>query len=176
MGRLTLKHALLLMVAILVIVTGLIISQTVTHRYGASLIEAGIAQAENTARKLALDSADKILTHDLVALQRLIDDQMATNPAIAYIFVMRDGQVLSHTFQEGVPYQLIAANGAADPDRGHVEKIVSQINERFIDLAWPIFEGKAGTLRIGFSETPYRQKVLHLWLEMSLLTIGIPSR
>jgi two-component system response regulator HydG len=173
MGRLTLKHALLLTVAILVIVTGLIISQTVTHHYGASLIEGVIAQAENTARKLALDSADRILTHDLVALQRLIDDQMATNPAIAYIFVMRDGQVLSHTFQEGVPYQLISANGATDADRGHVEKIISQTNERFIDLAWPIFEGKAGTLRIGFSESPYRQKITRLWMEMSIVTVGI---
>jgi two-component system response regulator HydG len=173
MGRLTLKHALLLTVAVLVVVSGLIISQAVAHRYGVSLAEGAMAQAENTARKLALDAADKILTHDLVALQRLLDDQMSTHSAIAYIFVIRDRQVLSHTFKEGVPHQLISANAADHPERGHVEKIVSQTEERFIDLAWPIFEGKAGTLRIGFSESPYRQKVARLWLEMSLVTAGI---
>jgi two-component system response regulator HydG len=42
-----------------------------------------------------------------------------------------------------------------------------------MDIAWPIFEGKGGVLRLGFSEMLYRQRVIGLWLQMSALTFGI---
>jgi methyl-accepting chemotaxis protein len=105
-----------------------------------------------------------------VGLQRLLEGQIAAHPAVSYIFIMRDGQVLSHTFQAGVPVELIAANAVTGSETGHLEKIVSDKGERFLDIAWPIFGGRAGTLRIGFSEEPYRKKVAELWFEMSLIT------
>ncbi|MCK7508443.1 MAG: hypothetical protein MZV70_33250 [Desulfobacterales bacterium] len=108
-----------------------------------------------------------------MGLQRLLDGQIAAHPAVSYIFIIRDGQVLSHTFQAGVPVELIAANAVEDSDAGHLEKIVSDKGERFLDIAWPIFGGRAGTLRIGFSEEPYRKKVAELWLQMSLITLVI---
>jgi DNA-binding NtrC family response regulator/HAMP domain-containing protein len=36
-----------------------------------------------------------------------------------------------------------------------------------------VFEGKAGVLRLGLSEKPYRNKVRTFWIEMVLLTTGI---
>jgi hypothetical protein len=54
----SLKHTLLLTVAILVIISGILISQVVTHRYSAGLLEGAVAQAENIASMLALDAAD----------------------------------------------------------------------------------------------------------------------
>jgi two-component system response regulator HydG len=164
---------LLLAIAVIVLVSGVLISQLVTHRYSASLIEGAVAQAENVAHKLALDTAEEVLINDLVGLQRMLDGQMAAHPAVSYIFIIRDGQVLSHTFQAGVPVELIAANAAADSDKGHLEKILSDKGDRFLDIAWPIFGGRAGTLRIGFSEEPYRKKVGELWFQMSLITIGV---
>ena len=53
----------MLTIALLVIASGLGISQIVTHRYGASLIEGAVAQAENIAHKLSLDAADKVLIY-----------------------------------------------------------------------------------------------------------------
>ena len=166
----TLRHTLLLAIAAIVLVSGLLISQLVTHRYSISLIAGAVAQAENAAHKLALDAAEAILINDLVGLQRLLDGQIAAHPAVSYIFILRDGQVLSHTFPAGVPVELIAANAVEVSDSGHLEKIVSDKGERFLDIAWPIFGGRAGTLRIGFSEEPYRKKVAELWFEMSLIT------
>ena len=49
----SLKNTLLLTVAVLVVISGLIISQIVTHRYGVSLIEAAVARAENIAHSLS---------------------------------------------------------------------------------------------------------------------------
>jgi two-component system response regulator HydG len=169
----TLRNTLLLAIAVIVLVSGLLISQLVTHRYGTSLMEGAVAQAENVAHKLAFDSAEEVLINNLVGLQRMLDGQIAAHPAVSYIFIIRDGQVLSHTFQAGVPVELIAANAIEDSDAGHLEKIVSDKGERFLDIAWPIFGGRAGTLRIGFSEEPYRKKVAELWFEMSLITVLI---
>jgi hypothetical protein len=72
-----------------------------------------------------------------------------------------------------VPVELIAANAVMDSETGRLEKIVSDRGERFLDIAWPIFGGRAGMLRIGFSEEPYRKKVGELWFQMSLITLGI---
>lgn len=173
MRPMTLRHTLLLAIAAIVLGSGVLISQLVTHRYSVSLIEGAIAQAENVAHKLALDAAEEILINDLVGLQRMLDGQLAANPAVSYIFIIRDDQVLSHTFPAGVPVELLAANAVEVSDSGHLEKIVSEKGERFLDIAWPVFGGRAGTLRIGFSEEPYRRKVAGLWFQMSLITLGV---
>jgi len=169
----SLKHTLLLTVAILVITSGILISLVVTHRYSVGLLEGAVAQAENIAHKLALDAADKLLINDIVALQRLLDDQLFSNPAVDYLFVVQDNQVITHTFPADVPFDLIQANFVNDSEKGHLEKIISDGGERYLDIAWPIFQGKAGTLRLGFSEKPYRQRVTQLWVQMSLITLGI---
>jgi two-component system response regulator HydG len=169
----TLRYTLLLSIGIIVLASGVLISQLVTHRYSASLMEGATAQARNVAHKLALDATEEILINNLVGLQRLLESQIAAHPAVSYIFIVRDGQVLSHTFQSGVPVELIAANAVTASDAGHLEKIVSDKGERFLDIAWPIFGGRAGTLRIGFSEEPYRKKVAELWFQMSLITLGV---
>ena len=87
----SLRHTLLLAIAVLVLISGILISQLVTHRYSVSLMEGAVAQAENAAHKLALDAAEQVLINDLVGLQRMLDAQMTVNPAVAYIFIVRDG-------------------------------------------------------------------------------------
>ncbi|MGD9369182.1 MAG: hypothetical protein PVH87_25975, partial [Desulfobacteraceae bacterium] len=94
----TLKHTLLLAMAVTVFSSGVVISQIVIHRYSRSLAQEAVARAEKIAHNLALDAADKILINDLVALQKLLDDQMASEPAMGYLFVLRDGRILTHTF------------------------------------------------------------------------------
>ncbi len=42
-----------------------------------------------------------------------------------------------------------------------------------MDFAWPIFEGKAGVLRLGLSEKPFRSQISQLWLQMSVITLVI---
>lgn len=169
----SLKNKLLMAVSITVIGSGLLISLVVTQRYSSSLFSSLSAQAENLAQALAFDATDKILTNDLIALQKMLDYHMASNPHSEYIFIIRDNQVLAHTFPHGIPVDLLGANEAILDKHGHQREIVSTEGDRYLDIAWPVFSGKAGLLRLGISEKPYRKQVNHLWLQMSGLTLVI---
>ncbi|MGO9566258.1 MAG: sigma 54-interacting transcriptional regulator [Desulfomonilaceae bacterium] len=173
MGPKSLRSKLLAAVSCLVIGSGLLISVLVTQRYTESLLSAVTAQADSLGHAIALEAAEKVLLNDRVALQKLLDHQMRSNPALVYLFVLRDGKILAHTFGKGVPTELINANRASSEDLGHMQRIASTKNERYLDIAWPIFSGRAGVLRLGFSEKPFREQVTALWLQMTMVTIGI---
>ncbi len=164
---------MLLLVSALVIGSGLLISLVVTQRYSKSLLEAVTAQAENLAHATALEATDKVLINDLVALQKMLDHQLRSNPSIAYLFILQDDRIVAHTFTKGVPVDLISANEFVPGKNSHFRKITSTTGEHYLDIAWPIFGGKAGFLRLGHSEKPYRQQMAKLWLQMSALTLGI---
>ena len=169
----SLKSKLLLAVSLLVIGSGLLISLLFTQRYSSSLIDAMTAHAENLAHAVSLEAADKILINDLVSLQKMLNHQVRSNPSIAYLFVLRDRQILAHTFTKGIPAELLYANSLAFGQKIHFQKIASTNGERYLDIAGPIFEGKAGVLRFGFSETLYRRQAARLWMQMSGLTLAI---
>jgi two-component system response regulator HydG len=169
----SLKSKLLLAVSALVIASGLVIALLVTRQYSAALRQAMVGQVEGAAQTIALDAADKILVNDLVSLQRMLDQQIQSNAALGYILILRDGRVLAHTFERGVPEELLGANDPLSGERPHLREIVSQKGEYFLDAAWPIFGGKAGVLRLGFSEKHYRRQVTQLWLKIGLFTLSI---
>jgi DNA-binding NtrC family response regulator/HAMP domain-containing protein len=169
----SLKSKLLLAVSALVIASGLIITLLVTRQYSAALRQAMVGQVESAAQTIALDAADKILVNDLVSLQKMLDQQIQSNADLGYILILRDGRVLAHTFERGVPEELLGANAPLPEERPHLREIVSQKGEYFLDAAWPIFGGKAGVLRLGFSEKNYRRQVAQLWLKIALFTLGI---
>jgi two-component system response regulator HydG len=145
----------------------------VNRNYGQSLLQAMTAQARDLAHAVALEATERVLINDRVALQKMFNHQRASNPVISYIFIIREGEILAHTFAEGIPIDLIEANRLDSGEEFSLQKIVSKQKARFLDIAWPIFEGRAGILRMGFSEEPYRRQVTHLWLDMSGLTLAI---
>jgi transcriptional regulator with GAF, ATPase, and Fis domain len=169
----SLKRKLLIAVSITVIGSGLLISLIVTQRYSSSLFSSLSAQAENIAQAVALDATDKILTNDLVALQKMLDYHITSDPKTAYIFIVKDNQVLAHTFSHGIPIELLDANYAILENYTHHKEIISTKGERYLDIAKPIFSGKAGLLRLGISEKPYRDQIAQLWLQMSAITLAI---
>ncbi len=122
----SLKNMLLLAVALLVIATGVAVSQVVAHQYSTSLFEGAVARAENIAHKLSLEAVDKILINDLVSLQKMLDDQIYSDPSVAYLFVVRGGRLLTHTFMDGVPVNLVQANTIDRGENGNIEKIIAQ--------------------------------------------------
>ncbi|MFH2060982.1 MAG: sigma 54-interacting transcriptional regulator [Pseudomonadota bacterium] len=166
----SLKTMLLLAVAALVILTGIIVSQLVIKNYSTALLTGAIARAESIAHKLALDLTDKILINDLVAIQKILDDQLQSEKSVFYLFIMNNDKVLVHTFSEGVPVSLVTNNKQSDITQKVISKLESESGDRFIDIQWPIFEGKAGVLRLGLSEGIYRSKVEQLRMKMTVVT------
>jgi len=173
MPRQSLRSKLLVAVSALVIGSGLLISLLVTQRYSNILYKALTAQTENLAHAIALNAADKIFINDLISLQKMLDHQMRSNTTFSYLFIVKDDRVLAHTFIKGVPVELINSNWVIDDDNGHLKRIASTKGEHYLDIAWPIFSGKAGILRLGLSEEPQRRQVIRLWLQMSGVTLGI---
>lgn len=169
----SLKSKVLVGVAALVIGSGLILSIVVTHHYSAGLYGSLKVRAESLAQAASLEAAERILINDVVSLQKLLENQMRSAPAISYMFVVRDGRILAHTFPKGVPVGLVDANAPLSSKKGKAEEVASAQGDRYIDVAWPIFEGKAGTLRLGVSEKHYTEQVRMLWMEMMALTVGI---
>jgi two-component system response regulator HydG len=169
----SLRSKLVISVSTLVIGSGLIISLLETNRFSNSLHESIITQGEYLSRAVALEATDKILVNDLISLQNLLNYQLRSHPALAYLFVTKDGQILAHTFSEGIPRNLIGINATKNNEEGNYKRISTNEGENYLDIAWPIFSNKAGVLRIGLSEKPYRSQVKKLWLQMTGLTLGI---
>lgn len=132
-------------------------------------------------RDLAARSTDPILIHDTYALYQLLRDTVANNPDLRYAFILDpNGQVLAHSFlaegqnpeMAGFPSGLIAANRVASHERYHRQLI--ETNEGVIhDFAVPIFEGRAGTARVGLSEIRLRETVNAVTRQMLLTTLAV---
>jgi two-component system response regulator HydG len=167
------KGRLLLAIIGLIVGSGLIISFLVTYRYSQALYAAATTHAENLSHQIVLQAADKILTNDLVSLQKLIDHHMRSHSSLSYLFIFKDGEVLAHSFPDGLPANLIGANLVESGGEGSILKIQAESGDDFLDFAHPILEGKAGVLRLGMSEQPLRQQVNVLWLQMALINAVI---
>jgi len=132
-------------------------------------------------RDLAARSADPILIHDTYALYQLLRDTVANNPDLRYAFILDpSGQVLVHSFlaegqkpeTAGFPVGLIGANRVASHERYRRQLI--ETNEGVIhDFAVPIFEGRAGTARVGLSEARLRETVNAVTRQMLLTTVAV---
>lgn len=163
----SIRTRLLFAIAAIVIISGLAISQSIIHQYRKSLYENTVHQAQNIAQNLALNVADKILINDIVSLQRLLNDRIRTDEAVGYLFVIRDGEILAHTFPEGVPAQLVRESG---PENGEIRKVQSREGERYMDVSRPIADGYAGVLRLGYAEAPLEKQIFLLWTQASIIT------
>lgn len=173
MGLKSLKGKLILAVASLVIGSGLLISLLASERQRASLFETMIAQGENIAHAVALETADKVLINDLVGLQKMLEHQMRSYSGLGYLFIQKGEDILAHTFYGDIPIGLLNANEVDADGQRRIQRITSTEGDHYLDIAWPVFEGKAGVLRLGLSEKPYQREVRELWIEMGLLTAGI---
>jgi transcriptional regulator with GAF, ATPase, and Fis domain len=169
----SLKGRLPLAIIGLIVGSGLFICSLVTYRYSQVLYAAATTHAENLSHQIVLQAADKILVNDLVSLQKLIDHHMRSHPSLSYLFVVKNGEVLAHSFPDGFPVNLVGINGTEAGGEGSVLKVRTEYGEDFLDFAHPILEGKAGMLRLGMSEQPMRQQIYGLLLEMALITAAI---
>ncbi|MFZ1198779.1 MAG: hypothetical protein WAO07_01320, partial [Desulfobacterales bacterium] len=121
----SLKSKLLLAVFTLVLGSGSLISLLVTHRYSVTLSENLVTQGQYLSKTLAHEATDKILTDDVVALQKLLSDHSVNNPDVAYVFVVRYGRILAHTFPQGFPMGLIGAHTPQSDESGKFLRITS---------------------------------------------------
>ena len=135
------------------------------------------AQLENesitSARDLSARAADPILLNDLVGLQRLLIETQENNPDVRYVFIVdKHGQVLAHTFGNGFPTALLHANQAKAGD--HHQLVVLETESGLVwDTAVPIFEGRAGLVRLGLSDARQRKAIQSLTIQLLLMIVMV---
>jgi two-component system response regulator HydG len=166
MRPLALNTKLLIGISVLVVASVTIIALLGSYHYDRALKKAAIAEGEYLSHSLALEAADNVLINDRVALQKLIHHHQTIRPSVAYIFIVRDGRILAHTFEGGFPVALIDANEPLSAAVGRYQPILAESGERYFDFAWPILEGQAGTLRLGLAQQVVYQRVVGLWIKM----------
>lgn len=111
-------------------------------------------RGQSVVSDLAARSVDPILLNDTFALHQLLVETVENNPDLHYAFVIDDaGRVIAHTFGDaGFPTTLLTLNTPADD--GTATHLLYDSNDgRMHDFAAPIFDGDAGTMRVGMTET-----------------------
>ena len=111
------------------------------------------------ARDVSARATDLILTNNLYALYELLRDTVENNEDIRYVIVLdQNGNILAHTLGHAVPQDLVDANTAFPQDRYTLE--ILDTEEGLIrDIAVPVFEGRAGLVRVGMSDYGMRRSV-----------------
>jgi len=128
-------------------------------------------RAVSIARDLAARSTDLILTNNLFALHELLHDTVRNNDDLRYAFVLDvEGRVLIHSFDLGVPPDLLIVN-PVHADEHHRLQILDTEEGLIHDVAVPIFEGRAGTARVGLSERRLQAQMAATTRQLLLSTL-----
>lgn len=129
----------------------------------------------SVTRDLAARATDLLLTNDFYALNQLLRDTQANNADVRYAFLVDpEGQVIAHTFGAGFPAGLLETNGAAADERQHTVKLTT--DEGLVwDTAVPIFDGRAGTARVGLSLASLERTVASVTGQLLLTTVMVAA-
>lgn len=149
------------------------VTAQVRHLLSRSMYAQLTEQAVAFTRDLAARTVDPMLINDVYALHQLLQDTKTNHPNVIYAFVIdTDAYIVAHTFDGGFPEALIDANSVKDDAYEHT--VILNTNEGPIwDTAVPIFEGRAGVVRLGLSDVQVRQTVDTVTGQLLLTTVMV---
>ena len=114
-----------------------------------------------------------LLTNDIYGLYQRMSAILASNDDVRYILVLdSQGNIKASTFAEGVPKGLAAANSVSAGQPSSV-RTLSTSEGSMLDVAYPILQGQAGTIRVGLSKEPQESQVSRLTFTLLALTGGV---
>lgn len=126
------------------------------------------------ARDIAARSVDLILTNNQFALHALLEETLANNNDILYAFIEGPrGEILAHTFEGGFPADLMGIN-TPGPSERFTKELLDTEEGLVYDIGVPVFEGKAGIVRVGMSEKRLKATLAGITTRLMLST-GIVS-
>lgn len=131
--------------------------------------------AVSISENLADSSTDAILVNNQFLLYQLISETKGNYADIRYIFVVDSkGSVLVHTFGNGFPTDLITANAVPAGEESQIR--VLETTEGLIwDVAAPIYKGRVGTIRMGFSDALFLRTVNVVTTQLLLATLFVST-
>jgi signal transduction histidine kinase len=130
------------------------------------------SRGRSVVSDLAARSVDPILLNDTYALYELLQGTQANHPDVLYTFVLdADTHVLAHSFGDsGFPVALLSVNISPGPNE--ISHLVYRSDAGQIhDFAMPLFDGRAGVVRIGLTENRLHTIVNSVTSQMLLTTV-----
>ena len=118
-----------------------------THHHKQEVVSSQKKLAEITALK----SEDYILTNDRVALYRFFNSIIKEDPYIEYVFVEKKGEILVHTFSQGVPRGLLNLAPLAAPSGSDIIPVEDTQGNLIYHLRTGIRTPAGTTLHFGIS-------------------------
>ena len=126
-------------------------------------------KAISKGKELAARAVDLVLTNDLFGLHELIKDVVENDEDVLYAFVLDPrGEVLAHSFGGKFPVDLLRVNRLS-PGEPYRLQILDTEEGLVHDVAVPIFEGRAGVVRVGLSERRIRARIFSLTRTLLLM-------
>ena len=135
-----------------VLVVGLWVTAQTRRALRATLSRELEMKGLSLARDVAAQSTDLLLTDNVFALHRLLLATCANDHEIPYVLVLNgQGAPVDHTLDQPPSLELLRANRPQRPALAHVSRLRTTAGW-IRDVAAPILEGRAGTVRVGMSE------------------------
>lgn len=128
-------------------------------------------QGVSTGQYISARSVDLIFTNDTFGLHQLITNVVENNKDIRYVFILdSQGEIIVNSFGEVLPKDLINANKAINKTEYNIQPLDTEEGIIY-DIALPIFEGTAGTVRLGMSEVEIKNLLGNTMQTMMLTTL-----
>lgn len=135
------------------------------------LIQRGTTIASDVANR----SEEALITNDVFAVHELISAARSSHKDVRYLFLVDGrGEVRAKTFSSGLPPGLQGANGLRQESVFSVRRLASDEGP-LQDIAYPVMEGRLGTVRIGLSENRLLARVETFTWELLGLTGGVTA-
>ncbi|MDO8682675.1 MAG: histidine kinase [Armatimonadota bacterium] len=146
------------------VVLAVILATSVVMIIRARTIVAGIVGSQldertiHTARELAARSQDAVLMNDTFALYQLMRQATRSGEDLSYAFILgQDGEILAHSFQGGVPGDLLKLHRGGERD---ISLIRISTEEGVIrDAAAPVPYSAGSVVRVGITERLLKESV-----------------
>jgi len=169
----SLRFKIVVAIAALVLILGL--GGTLHARFTLSDISEDQLEKRGLAIASDLEShaGEMLLTNDIFGLYQRMSAILASNEDVRYILVLgSQGEVKASTFPEGVPKGLTGSN-SVPPGQLSSLQTLSTNEGSMLDIAYPILQGEAGTIRVGLSKGPAEGQVARLTFTLLALTGGV---
>jgi signal transduction histidine kinase len=134
---------------------GVVMHRGLTSTLERELEQRGLVAATN----LATRSEELILTDRLFTLYALAKETVQRNTDLLYVYVTDpQGHVLVHTFEGGMPADLLALGPVGPEDRVRIG-VLNDDSTAVRSIEVPILAGRVGTVHLGMSENGLRATI-----------------
>lgn len=167
----SMKTKIMVIIVGIVILLGSWVSMQTYETMQTTLREQLVKQGLSLGQYIAARSVDLIFINDSFTLHQLIQEIVQNNENVRYAFIVdSEGNLITSSFGMLLPKGLNEANKVAYDSTHHVQPLNTE-EGLIYDIALPIFEGTAGTVRVGMAETEIQKLLKHTMQSLLATTI-----